>query len=309
MRSDTAPAAFVQITLGRSVIGVLILAITLGIAWAIIAVGPGIANAAMHQLSRSPSAASPPWSETVFTAVIFGGLIVAALVFGLIDRRRVVTVGDRPGMMLGAGLAIGFAGITVTMLYAKLAGTLVPGAALRPSVVLLLWGMGVVALQTASEEIYFRGWLQPALGTRWGMPAAIVVSALAFALLHVVGGARAPVSLVNLALGGLMFGLLAVQGRGLATAIGAHFAWNGAEQLIYGLDPNPGIGSFGAVTDQELVGSPLWGGSTEGLNASLGMTFVLIAIIVPLATMVLRHKSGRVVQPRAAAVTSMVSPG
>jgi hypothetical protein len=147
----------------------------------------------------------------------------------------------------------------------------------------LLLGLGAIVVQVVAEEVYFRGWLEPALTRRWGWTAGIVAAALAFAALHVAGGARAPISLVNLFLGGLMFGLFAARGGGLAAAVGAHLAWNAVEQLGYGLDPNPGVGSFGSLANLELAGAAIWGGSDQGLNGSIGMTIALLAIVVPLA--------------------------
>ena len=56
------------------------------------------------------------------------------------------------------------------------------------------------AFCVAAEELYFRGWLQPLLCARWGVWAGVIVTALLFAGLHVAGGARAPMSLLNLLL-------------------------------------------------------------------------------------------------------------
>ena len=50
-----------------------------------------------------------------------------------------------------------------------------------------------------------------------------------------------------------------------------------------------GVGGFGAVWDFELAGTGLWGGSAEGLNASLGMTLVLLAVLLPLAAVARRR--------------------
>jgi serine/threonine protein phosphatase PrpC len=140
-----------------------------------------------------------------------------------------------------------------------------------------------VLFAAAIEEIFFRGWLQPALARDFGTPVAILLAALAFSALHVMGGARSPTTLVNLFLGGLLFGLLAARGAGVAGAAAAHFAWNWSEQIALGLDPNPGVGSFGALVDLELAGSALWGGSDEGLNASIAMTMALLVLVTPLA--------------------------
>ena len=90
-----------------------------------------------------------------------------------------------------------------------------------------------------------------------------------------------------------MFGLLALRTGGIAAATGTHVAWNALEQLLYGLDPNPGIGSFGSVIDKDLIGPALLGGSEDGLNGSLGMTAALMAIVVPLTILGWRGLVGR----------------
>ena len=266
---------------GLSGVGLLLVAI--GIAWAIVAVGQGHASdwivAAIGPARAQGDAALV---ETLFTLLIFVPLMAVALVGAMIERRNAVAAGARPARWLGIGVVVGVGGLSVAVLYARIAGTLGPGAGGSASAGLLFWGLGVVALQTVAEEIYFRGWLQPALVARWGAAAGVAAGALAFAALHVAGGARAPLSLVNLFGGGLMFGLFALRGGGIAGAVGVHLAWNAAEQLGYGLDPNPGLGSFGALIDLDLAGRSWWGGSPEGLNGSIGMAVVLAAILVPL---------------------------
>ena len=273
-------------------VGVAVLVLAVLVACAVVAFGPPLAQRWIAPHVDAGGANAQPLIETLFTVLIYGAFIVAAAAAGLVERINVVAAGRRPGAMLGVGLCVGFAGMTIAMLYARLAGTLVAGASEPAPWGVLTWGAAVVGVQTAAEEIYFRGWVQPALARRWGLAAAVLVTAVAFAGVHVVGGARGPVSLLNLFLGGLMFGLFAAHGRGLAAAAGTHFAWNAAEQLVWGLDPNPGLGSFGALVDKELVGSALWGGSDEGLNASLGMTAALLAILVPLVLLTWRGTAG-----------------
>jgi membrane protease YdiL (CAAX protease family) len=88
--------------------------------------------------------------------------------------------------------------------------------------------------------------------------------------------------LLNLFLGGVLFGLLAVRTVGLLAPICAHFGWNWGEQLLFGLDPNPGSSVFGAIFDRDLAGDALWGGSGEGLNASVIVTLTLVALVTAL---------------------------
>ena len=237
--------------------------------------------------------ADPALFETGIYLLIFVPMIAVAIAGGLFDRRNALAPGARPLAGLGLGLAIGVAGLSAAVLYAKLAGTLSTGPASSAAAGLLGWGLAVIALQVAAEEIYFRGWLQPALTRRWGWGGGILFAALAFATLHIAGGAHGGLVLTNLFLGGLMFGLFAARGGGLAAAFGAHLAWNVVEQLGYGLDPNPGLGSFGAIVDLNLSGAAIWGGSDQGLNGSIGMTIALLAIVVPLALLSWRRLPAR----------------
>ncbi|WP_419809580.1 type II CAAX prenyl endopeptidase Rce1 family protein [Sphingomonas sp.] len=276
----------------RALIGLVILAIAVAVCWGVLVVGQAHALAWITAAVGAERASDPPTVESLFNVIIFAPLIVVAVIGGMLERRNALRLGTRPALSLGVGLIVGLAGLSATVLYAWLAGVLTAGGDPGAGAGLLLWGLGVTAFQVAAEEIYFRGWLQPALTMRWGQVAGVGAAALAFGALHVAGGAREPVSLVNLFLGGVMFGLFALRGGGLAAAFGAHFAWNAVEQLAWGLDPNPGIGSFGAVVDKELVGAAIWGGSGEGLNGSIGMTIALLAIVLPLALLSWRRVSG-----------------
>jgi uncharacterized protein len=89
--------------------------------------------------------------------------------------------------------------------------------------------------------------------------------------------------------------LLAARSGGLSGAIGAHFAWNWTEQILLGIDPNPGLGSFGAIANFELTGPAVWGGSDEGLNASIAMTIALLALLAPL--LILAKRPARTDEP------------
>lgn len=259
-----------------------------------VAFGPAVAGV----LVGEGSTMSMPAMETVFTLTIFAPLIVVGVIGAAICGVNAVRPGDHPLAFALLGATIGLAGLVIAIVYASVAGTLTEGAASGSSATLIAWGAAVILVQVSGEEILFRGWLQPVLERAWGTAAAVGVTAVAFAGLHVMGGARSPVTLVNLFLGGVMFGILAAYGRGIAGAVAAHFAWNAVEQLGLGLDPNPGIGSFGALLDLEMAGAQAWGGSSEGMNASVAMTVTLLMIVVPMI-LIFRHRSrARAAGPR-----------
>jgi serine/threonine protein phosphatase PrpC/membrane protease YdiL (CAAX protease family) len=208
---------------------------------------------------------------------------VTGVIGARLARGNALALGRKPGRMAGLGLVIGSAGVGAAVAYSALAGALGQGSAGAGDPGLILWGSAVVLFAAATEEVFFRGWLQPVLARDFGTPVAILLAALAFSALHVMGGVRSGISLINLFLGGVLFGLLAARTGGIAGAVTAHFAWNWTERLGLGLDPNPGVGSFGALWDFDLAGPALWGGSDEGLNAGIAMTLALLVLIAPLA--------------------------
>lgn len=265
-----------------SIVAILVLAVSGAISAGLLHFGPVLA---MALIGGSEPAA--PVVDTIFYLAIFGPMIVLALVGGAICGVNAAAPGRYPVAKLALGTLLGLAGVLFTVVYASVAGSLTEGPSGGTTALALLWGAAIVAVQTGSEEVFFRGWIQPVVERAWGAAAAIVLTSIAFAGLHVLGGARSPVTLINLFLGGVMFGLLAYYGRGIAGAFAAHFAWNGAEQLVLGLDPNPGIGNFGALLDLELAGAQAWGGSEEGLNASIAMTVILAVIVIALTAFVI----------------------
>lgn len=280
-------------------IALLVLASAIIFCGLVVYLGPAIGQALIPMLPQAQQD-NLPLLESLFSLIIFGSLLLFALAGAVLTRINPLRLGEKPGSMALVGLGVGLFGVLVATAYARINGTLVDGPPLAANLAVLLWGVAIILFQTASEEVYFRGWLQPLLVERWGRHAGVIVAALAFAALHLMGGARSPTTLLNMFLGGLLFGYLASYGRGLAGPIAAHFAWNATEQVLLGLDPNPGLGSFGAFLDFELKGAAAWGGSDEGLNASLAMTFALFALLVPLVILLRSQREGAV-QPEVAA--------
>ncbi|MFS0738572.1 CPBP family intramembrane glutamic endopeptidase [Sphingomonas sp. 1P06PA] len=244
----------------------------------------GIAVAGHLALSIWPAGdGDPPLVEALYICCIFVPMALAALIGGRLTATHPLAAGRRPWAMAGLGALMGATGVVIATGYAVVAGATTTGAGALIGPALAI-GAVLVLIQSGTEELFLRGWLQPVLSRAWGGWIAVLLSALVFAGLHLLGGGRSPVTMANLMLGGILFGLLAWRGGGIVGAVAAHYSWNMIEGLVLGLDPNPGVGSFGALWDIDLVGNPLWGGSDEGLNASIAMTIVLVALVVPLAT-------------------------
>lgn len=228
---------------------------------------------------------------SLYYAELFLPLIGFALLLGMVGHQRVCRAGETPVRWMAIGTATGFGGLILTVAYAWLNGGLTRNPSDGIGIGLLLLGIALTLFQVFAEEILFRGWLQPALIDRIGVPASILLGAALFASFHLAGGGRAPLSLLNLALGGVWFGLLALRSGGILASIAAHFTWNVVEDLCLGLTPNPGTGPLGALTDLNLMGTSLWGSNEEGLNASIGTAIVLVALILPLLRETARAKT------------------
>lgn len=222
-------------------------------------------------------------ANALFYLILFVPLAVIALAAGALSRVRVLRQGEQAGRWAAIGFGLGMAGLLATLAMSWVQGGVMSGAVPPAAIGVIVLGVVLTLFQTGIEEVFFRGWLQPALVGRVGPLAGIVVTALCFCAYHVAGGARAPMSLVSIMLAGLFFGLLAWRSGGIVASIAAHFAWNVIESSVLGLVPNPANDVFGSLIDLDLLGTPIWGGQEEGLNASIGTIAVLLALIVPLA--------------------------
>lgn len=216
--------------------------------------------------------------EAIFTGLVFAPMLALGMAGGALAGVRALRLGAQPFRGLVGGGAVGALALALAAGYCALAGTLVSQRSPTAGASLLV-GLTVVVIQVAGEEVLFRGFLQPLLVGAVGTAAGILLTAASFAGLHLAGGAEGGVALANMMLGGILFGCLAQQGKGIAAATGAHLSWNAGEQLVLGLDPNPGIGGFGSLFDLDLAGPAAWGGSGAGLNNSWAMSFALAAAI------------------------------
>lgn len=220
----------------------------------------------------------PAGLESAFTLVTFG--LLALVAFGAVHLGRLpVPVGRRPAVMAATGLGLGLVGFTVSVALCAIAGTAREGAPAPQGVGLLLLETVLLLIQSGAEEYYFRAWLQKDLERRWGPWPALGAAALLFAALHFIAAASEPLTFVTMLLGGLLFGLVYQKSGSFLLPWALHFAWNWTEELLFGLYPNPGSGTFGTLINLDMQGSTWWGGGPEGLNASLSSVIVLLALL------------------------------
>jgi membrane protease YdiL (CAAX protease family) len=129
------------------------------------------------------------------------------------------------GPWLLFGLAVGAPGIAESLVKVGDTGPL--GYALWA----MLLGAPFFLFPAAFEEIFFRGWLMQTIAARHGGLIALWGSSLIFGAWHLdMSGSslNALLSVLFRIPAGLALGLIALRGRNLWAAIGAHTGWNAA---------------------------------------------------------------------------------
>jgi membrane protease YdiL (CAAX protease family) len=136
----------------------------------------------------------------------------------------------------------------------------------------------VVPLQSAGEEYACRGFLLQAFGG-YGRIPGVLVSALAFALLHGLGGWPGFAALV---VSGVAWAVLTIVTGGLEAAIAAHAVPNLLVFLAGGA-----YGELDVVDDTSLADAPL---AVSLLSSGTDIMFVLLVVAV---VVVLRRRGSR----------------
>ena len=131
-------------------------------------------------------------------------LQLGLLGLGLPKRRLLIIVGACVATLIASlgfaqiyGMLVSFADLDFLMPPNLSQDLILPGAFAALSVIAL----GIVT--PVAEEIFFRGFLMRGLANRWGIPAAVVVSAIVFAGLHFQPGVILPVFVTGALLGSL----------------------------------------------------------------------------------------------------------
>jgi uncharacterized protein len=246
----------------------------------IVLAGPWLVDTGFSALPESV-VSNAPLSETVYSLILYGIILTAALIGAWISDIEAMAIGIRPLRESMVGFAVG-AGGTVLAVSLLLTFNMLTNPGNDPiSMLIILWGAGVILMQCFAEEVFFRGWMQRALGLSFGWKTVVPITAFVFAAAHFASGAFHLASFVNLYLGGLLFGMLAHFCKGIAPAVAAHFGWNVTEQLVFGVDPNPGVGAFGSIANFDMLPSPYLAGIAEfGLNGSVAMTISLLSLLI-----------------------------
>ncbi|MCD7844900.1 MAG: CPBP family intramembrane metalloprotease [Oscillospiraceae bacterium] len=156
------------------------------------------------------------------------------------------------------------------------------------------WGMLIPFLlgfliQGAGEEFMLRGYFMVSLANRVPLAAAVGISAVVFALLHLGNDGATALAIVNLTLFGVLAGAYMLRRDSIWGACAFHSAWNFFQGNVLGVQVSGG--SMGpSLFSASVGGSDLITGGSFGLEGGLAATAALTAGI---ALVLLLPRKGR----------------
>ena len=215
------------------------------LAGATVAAAPWLAAAALL-LGGGAAVGVGPRATLLLYLASFGGLALGtAVAVRLLHRRPAASLFGPGGFRPHAfGLAVAaIAGLALVTTAASLGlAPPVRQATVAAWAGLLPLALGLVLVQTAAEELFFRGYLTQALAARFRSPLAwALLPSLAFGALHWDGGAYGGDAWLAVvaatAVGLVLTDVTAVTGN-LSAAIGLHFANNVAALVVVAM-PGP----------------------------------------------------------------------
>lgn len=191
---------------------------------------------------------------------------------------------DRPGALSGSGggFLLGVLIVVPVLVLAVAVGGLRYGSD-QGTVLQYLstaaWTVVVLLGPAAAEELLFRGYPMRVLMERWGNAAALVLTTIAFSILHGSNPHVGPLALVNIALAGLLLGMILLVTGSLWWAIGLHLGWNFATTFLADL-PVSGLSFVDApLVEVTQAGNALVTGGEFGLEGGLAATAGLLAAV------------------------------
>ena len=188
------------------------------------------------------------------------------------------------GTLLGLILPLLIIAVIFTMGMATVVATPARFSAIELFSIIIgtLFLLGFIAL---AEELVFRGMALREWALKIGWPRAIVLSALYFGIVHVIGLLPRITTTEGawIVLSGLIVGVLLaamyIRSKSLWLPIGFHFGWNLCLQLFLGTTISGHEANFGLFRT-ELSGPVILTGGTFGVESSVITYVIYIAVTI-----------------------------
>ncbi len=142
----------------------------------------------------------------------------------------------------------------------------------------MLLVVGLLIIIAVGEELVFRGYILNNLMQSMPKEAALVLSAILFAVFHSLNPNFNLIAFINIFLAGILLGINYIYTKNLWFAIFFHFSWNFFQGPVLGFQVS-GI-ELPALLQQNIKGSVLITGGQFGLEASWLATFAMSITVI-----------------------------
>lgn len=220
---------------------------------------------------------------SLLSMAIVGVLVIVFCRF--IERRPVASMGlslnRRVPLQYGIGLVSGLLmfGLVFLLLLATRSVNVTGGGFTVGMLVLYLFGFLV---QGAAEEILVRGYFMISLTSCVRPGAAVLCSALLFALMHVGNVGVSLFAVLNIFLFGIFLGLLVFRTGNLFLACALHGIWNFAEGNLFGTPVSGIVTGHSLLSTAFAEGREVTTGGAFGPEGGAAVTLVLFLAIAVL---------------------------
>ena len=181
-------------------------------------------------------------------------------------------------LLLGYAAGIVMIGLVMAVLWASGSAVIRLQSVGRESLLLLGGGALFMLLAGFWEEVLFRGYIFQTLLRGIGPLLTLFLTSILFALLHLVNPNWTLLSLTNIFLFGMFFGLLYLRSGSLWLPIGLHAGWNFA-QVLFHVPVSGNAIPFPTPLMATFSGSRLIAGGTFGPEGGVVVSALVLAAI------------------------------
>lgn len=217
--------------------------------------------------------------------VFFSVLVSSWIMMRFIEKKRFSALGfaftNTVKMEIRQGIYTGFGIILVIFIVLFLTGCI--SASLSDTgfslllVNFILYFL-IFFVQSAGEEILFRGYLFQILLGKINKPAAVIIMSLLFSMVHYLNPDSSFFALGNVFLFGVLLSAAYIKTRSLWFPIVIHFSWNFSQSFIFSF-PVSGITINPTLLSMSDNGPSLLTGGRFGPEANLVTTVVTLIVI------------------------------
>jgi len=301
-------AARPRAQLWRTVVGVVLILVAWTVwtvVFGLIAIGGGVIAPELLRAVQGGDAGFLSFADAAMAMAVmlvtFWGLWLGAwIVLKMLHGRGLASVFAHDGRLrlgqFGAGMAMAVAYLGAGLIYSVAVGN----APMRTDVDMSQWLVAFVPLtllvlvQSAGEEVVFRGYLPQQLAARWSHPLVWgFLPAFGFGLAHVLNGGALDLFALYYVVAATMLGLVMMamvwRTGSLAAAMGFHFANNIGALLTIGVaGVGPPVSLFVWLPSEAMSGA-----SADILMLGLLLAFVLSPLAPLPKGQALRRKDTR----------------